>query len=62
MTLGADDTTPEILPVSGVERVVRLVTLAGAGVAAFMVLIVFSMVSYSVFMRYVLGTPVTFTD
>ena len=62
MKIDAGDNTPETLPVSGVERVVRLVTLSGAGVAALMVLIVFSVVSYSVFMRYVLGTPVTFSD
>ncbi len=40
----------------------RLVTLAGAGFAALLVLTVFAVVSYSVFMRYVLGTPVTFSD
>ena len=62
MKIDASDSTPETLPVSGVERAVRLVTLTGAGVAALMVLIVFSVVSYSVFMRYVLGTPVTISD
>ncbi len=40
----------------------RLLTLAGAGVAALLVLTVFGVVTYSVFMRYVLGTPVTFSD
>lgn len=54
--------TPEPTYVSGVERAVRAVTLAGAGVATMMVLIVFVVVSYSVFMRYVMGTPVTFSD
>ena len=40
----------------------RLITLTGAGIAALLVLIVFGVVSYSVFMRYVMGTPVTFSD
>ncbi len=62
MKLNLDDDTPEILPISGVERVVRLVTLSGAGIAALLVLIVFGVVSYSVFMRYILGTPITFSD
>lgn len=62
MKLDLEDAAPETLPVSGVERAVRLVTLAGAGVAALLVLIVFAVVAYSVFMRYVLGTPVTFSD
>jgi TRAP-type C4-dicarboxylate transport system permease small subunit len=62
MKLDLEDDTPETLPVSGVERAVRLVTLFGAGIAALLVLIVFGVVSYSVFMRYVLGTPVTFSD
>jgi TRAP-type C4-dicarboxylate transport system permease small subunit len=48
--------------VSGVEKAVRWVTGAGAAAATLMVLVVFSVVSYSVFMRYVLGTPVTITD
>lgn len=48
--------------VSGVERAVRWVTRAGAGIATLLVLIVFAVVSYSVFMRYVLGTPITITD
>ena len=59
----SDDTeTSGTRYVSGVERAVRWVTTAGAAVATLMVLIVFSVVSYSVFMRYVLGTPVTITD
>lgn len=62
MKLDLEDTASEALPVSGVERTVRLVTLTGAGVAALLVLIVFAVVAYSVFMRYVLGTPVTFSD
>ena len=41
---------------------VRWVTLSGAGLASLLVLTVFGVVSYSVFMRYVLGTPVTFSD
>lgn len=60
--LPSDTSTPETRHVSGVERFVRRVTVAGAGIAALMVLIVFAVVSYSVFMRYVLGTPVTITD
>ena len=50
------------LPVSGVERAVRWLTLLGAGIATLLVLIVFFVVSYSVFMRYVMGTPITFSD
>ena len=62
MKLSREGDTPEILPISGVERTIRLVTLSGAGIAALLVLIVFGVVSYSVFMRYILGTPVTFSD
>lgn len=62
MKFATETTAPEALPVSGVERAVRLVTLSGAGVAALLVLTVFGVVAYSVFMRYVLGTPVTFSD
>lgn len=62
MKFDHETTASETLPVSGVERAVRLVTASGAGVAALLVLIVFGMVAYSVFMRYVLGTPVTFSD
>ncbi len=62
MKLDLEDTAPEALPVSGVERAVRLVTLAGAGVAALLVLIVFAVGADCVFMRYVLGTAVTFSD
>ena len=62
MKLDLEDDAPEALPVSGAERLVRLVTLSGAGIASCLVLIVFGVVSYSVFMRYVLGTPVTFSD
>lgn len=40
----------------------RLVTLSGAGVAALLVIIVFGVVAFSVFMRYVLGTPITISD
>ena len=61
MKQDADTNASETLPVSGVERVVRWLTLSGAGVAAMLVLIVFGVVSYSVFMRYVLGTPITFS-
>lgn len=62
MKFDIETTASETLPVSGVERAVRLVTLSGAGVAALLVLIVFGVVAYSVFMRYVLGTPITFSD
>ncbi|MFA3920837.1 TRAP transporter small permease subunit [Ruegeria hyattellae] len=62
MKFDHETTAPETLRVSGVERAVRLVTLSGAGVAALLVLIVFGVVAYSVFMRYLLGTPVTFSD
>lgn len=62
MKLDLDSNASETLPVSEVERVVRWLTLSGAGVAALLVLIVFGVVSYSVFMRYVLGTPITFSD
>lgn len=62
MKLNLEDDTPEFLPISWVERAVRFVTLFGAGIAALLVLIVFGVVSYSVFMRYVLGMPITFAD
>ena len=62
MKLNLEDDTPELLPISWVERAVRFVTLFGAGIAALLVLIVFGVVSYSVFMRYVLGMPITFAD
>lgn len=62
MKLDHETDASETLPVSGAERAVRLITLAGAGFAALLVLTVFAVVSYSVFMRYVLGTPVTFSD
>lgn len=62
MKIAEDTDTPGTLPVSGVEHWVRWLTLSGAGVAAALVLIVFGVVSYSVFMRYVLGTPITFSD
>tara|TARA_Y100001933_G_scaffold236868_1_gene259194 strand:+ start:242 stop:775 length:534 start_codon:yes stop_codon:yes gene_type:complete len=62
MKLSPEDNIPEILPISGVERVVRRVTLFGAAIAALLVLTVFGVVSYSVFMRYILGTPITFSD
>ncbi len=54
--------TLEANPVSGVERAVRIITVSAAGLSALLVLTVFGVVSYSVFMRYVLGTPVTFSD
>ena len=57
-----DNEASEAIPVSGAERLVRFVTISAAGIAALLVLIVFAVVSYSVFMRYVLGTPVTFSD
>ena len=61
-TLPDENNTPEPRYVSGVENAVRWITAGGASIAALMVLIVFSVVSYSVLMRYVLGTPVTITD
>lgn len=62
MNLDDQESASGTLPVSGVERAVRWLTLLGAGIATLLVLIVFGVVSYSVFMRYVLGTPVTFSD
>lgn len=62
MTPAEETSASEALPASGVERAVRWLTLLGAGVATLLVLIVFGVVSYSVFMRYVLGTPITFSD
>ncbi len=62
MKPGEHGSASEALPASGVERAVRWLTLFGAGIATLLVLIVFGLVSYSVFMRYVLGTPVTFSD
>ena len=62
MKLNQEISTSEVFQVSGVEKVVRWITLTGAGFASALVLIVFGVVIYSVFMRYVLGTPVTFSD
>ncbi|GGH41770.1 TRAP-type C4-dicarboxylate transport system, small permease component [Cribrihabitans marinus] len=62
MKLDPNTKASETLPVSEVERVARWLTLSGASLAALLVLIVFGVVSYSVFMRYVLGTPITFSD
>lgn len=62
MKLDPNTKASETFPVSGVERVARWLTLSGASLAALLVLIVFGVVSYSVFMRYVLGTPITFSD
>ncbi len=47
---------------SALERVVRIVCLGGAALAAFAVLITLAATCYSVFMRYVVGTPVTWID
>lgn len=62
MKLDPNTKASETFPVSEVERVARWLTLSGASLAALLVLIVFGVVSYSVFMRYVLGTPITFSD
>ena len=47
---------------SAFERVVRALCLGGAALAAFAVLITLAATCYSVFMRYVVGTPVTWID
>ncbi|WP_417515418.1 TRAP transporter small permease [Minwuia sp.] len=57
---GGTDTPPP--PDSPVERLVAPVAKAGAAVAALGVLLVLAITGYSVFNRYVLGTPVTWTD
>lgn len=44
------------------ERIIRPFTFAGAAASVLLLLIMLAIVSYSVFMRYVLGTPVTWTD
>ncbi|MCX7559257.1 TRAP transporter small permease [Sulfitobacter sp. F26204] len=62
VNLASNNATSGTRHVSGVEQAVRWVTGAGAAIATLLVLIVFAVVSYSVFMRYVLGTPVTITD
>jgi TRAP-type C4-dicarboxylate transport system permease small subunit len=55
---GATDAPPPSLP----ERLVTPVARLGLGLAALGVLIVLAVTGYSVFKRYVLGTPVTWTD
>lgn len=60
--LSPENDAPGTRHVSGVETAVRWITGTGAAVATMLVLIVFAVVSYSVFMRYVLGTPITITD
>ncbi len=50
------------LPPSRTGRLIRGLSFTGAAVAAGLVIVMLASVSYSVFMRYVLGTPVTWTD
>ncbi len=52
----------EPLPPSLIGRLIRGLSFAGAAAAAVLVIVMLASVSYSVFMRYVLGTPVTWTD
>ncbi|MEQ9642452.1 MAG: TRAP transporter small permease [Alphaproteobacteria bacterium] len=47
---------------SGPERVVGAVAAVAAGVAALLVIVMLAITSYGVFMRYVLGAPVTWTE
>lgn len=44
------------------EKAVRVLCLGGAAVAAVSVLITLGVTGYSIFMRYVLGTPINWTD
>lgn len=44
------------------ERLIAPLSRLGAGIAAIGVLVVLAITGYSVFNRYVLGTPVTWTD
>ncbi len=52
----------EPLPPSLPGRLIRGLTFVGAAIAALLVIVMLASVSYSVFMRYVLGTPITWTD
>lgn len=56
---GGDGTTPAP---GLLERLVTPVARLGLGLAALGVLVVLAVTGYSVFKRYVLGTPVTWTD
>lgn len=47
---------------SGLESVVAALTMAAAACGALVVLVMLAVIGYSVFMRYFLGTPVTWTD
>lgn len=49
-------------PPSPLERAVAAVALAGAGLAALLVLAMLAITSYGVVMRYVLDAPVTWSD
>ncbi len=47
---------------SGLDRWIALISLATASVGAVVVLLMMLIVTYSVINRYVLGTPITWTD
>lgn len=62
MSSHTDKKEGERLPPSLLGRGVGLLAFAGAAVAAILVLTMLAVVSYSVFMRYVVGTPITWSD
>ena len=57
-----DNKEGEELSPSVLGRTVRALAFFGAVISATLVLTMLAIVSYSVFMRYVLGTPVTWSD
>ncbi len=63
MSHGANGEGATAAPPPGLlERLVTPVARLGLGLAALGVLVVLAVTGYSVFKRYVLGTPVTWTD
>ncbi len=50
------------IPSSVFTRVIGYISIAAAVVSAFLVVLTLSITGYSVFQRYVLGTPLTWTD
>lgn len=57
-----DNKEGEQLSPSVLGRAVRALAFFGAVISTMLVLTMLAIVSYSVFMRYVLGTPVTWSD
>ncbi len=50
------------IPSSVFTRIIGYISIAAAVVSAFLVVLTLSITGYSVFQRYVLGTPLTWTD